>query len=48
MSLAQKSTDCGVKLWTERLGAGSIGPSWMKALAAEFKKEYFTKVLTGD
>lgn len=41
--VAKKST-AEAKLWAKKLGAGSLGASWMKALVPEFKQPYFTKV----
>ena len=36
--------EASAKLWTKRLNAGTIGPSWMKILYNEFKQNYFEEV----
>ena len=39
-----KRLEAEAKLWANKLGAQSLGGSWMKVLTNEFKKDYFTKV----
>lgn len=43
-SVVEKKRIAEAKLWSRKLGAGSLGASWMKTLVSEFKKQYFTEV----
>lgn len=42
--IANKKYEAEAKLWAKKLGAGSLGGSWMIVLGEEFKKKYFSKV----
>ena len=43
-SVAEKKRIAEAKLWSKKLGAESLGASWMKTLVPEFKKRYFAEV----
>ena len=43
-SVVEKKRIAEAKLWSRKIGAGSLGASWMKTLVPEFKKQYFIEV----
>lgn len=42
--MEKKKSEAEARLLAKRLGASAIGPSWVQALQAEFKKTYMEKV----
>ena len=42
--MEKKKSEAEAQLLTKRLGTSNIGPSWVQALQAEFKKTYMEKV----
>ncbi|CAI7993334.1 Uracil-DNA glycosylase [Geodia barretti] len=44
--MEKKKLEAGARLLAKRLGTSNIGPSWVQALQAEFKKTYMEKLIS--